>query len=60
MIPLDLEDIAERSHQHEPAIGALGVSGELVRAVVARIAVPDAHLLAWTPAEVAPPRIGSA
>jgi len=40
-------DVVEALHEHEPSVVALGRSGELVGAAVARIGGPDAHLLAF-------------
>jgi len=40
-------DVVEALHEHQPAVVAVSTAGELVGAVVARVAGPDAHVLAF-------------
>ncbi len=40
-------DVVEALHEHQPAVVALSSAGELVGVVVARLAGPDAHVLAF-------------
>ena len=40
-------DVVEALHEHQPAVVAVSPAGELVGAVVARVAGPDAHVLAF-------------
>ena len=40
-------DVVEALHEHQPAVVALAANGDLVGAVVARVAGPDAHVLAF-------------
>jgi transitional endoplasmic reticulum ATPase len=40
-------DVVEALHEHQPAVVALTPAGELVGAVVARVAGPDAHVVAF-------------
>jgi transitional endoplasmic reticulum ATPase len=40
-------DVVEALHEHQPAVVALASNGDLVGAAVARVAGPDAHVLAF-------------
>jgi len=40
-------DVVEALHEHQPAVVALAPNGDLVGAAVARVAGPDAHVLAF-------------
>jgi len=40
-------DVVEALHEHQPAVVALSSGGDLVGAAVARVAGPDAHVLAF-------------
>ena len=40
-------DVVEAFHDHQPAVVALSAGGDLVGAAVARVAGPDAHVLAF-------------
>ncbi|HEY4927535.1 MAG TPA: bifunctional GNAT family N-acetyltransferase/ATP-binding protein [Acidimicrobiales bacterium] len=40
-------DVVEALHEHQPAVVALAPNGDLVGASVARVAGPDAHVLAF-------------
>ena len=40
-------DVVEALHEHQPAVVAVAAGGDLVGAAVARVAGPDAHVLAF-------------
>ena len=40
-------DVVEALHEHQPAVVALATNGDLVGAAVARVAGPDANVLAF-------------